>query len=433
MEKLALLGGRPLLKRPLAPYNSIGKEEKQAILRLMDEKNLSGYIGRWSERFFGGKYVKELEKKFCRYFGVKYAVAFNSATTALQAAVAALGIGPGDEVITTPYTMSATPSAILFNNAIPVFADIDENTFCINPKSIEKKVTNKTKAIMAVNLFGQSADYKAILRIAKKHNLKVIEDNAQSPGALIRGKYLGSIGSIGIFSLNSNKVIQCGEGGVLVTNNKKYAFRAQLMMNHGEAVINDLYKIDKTFEPILGNNYRMTELQAVVAIEQLKKLKFLNEKRIVLADYLTKKLRGFNWLLPPISHKKDRHVYFIYAMRFLADKIGISRTTFKKAMDDEGFWIGEGYQEPIYFFPIYQKKRIYKNSQFPFVSKEFNNNVSYKKGICPVAERMYEKELILTNICIPPHTKKAIDLFIKALYKVQDNIGELKKYEKNNA
>ncbi len=170
MEKLALLGGRPVLKKLLPQYNFIGKEEEKAALKTVKEKILSGFVGRAGDYFLGGKYVKELEARICKRFKVKYAVSFNSATTALQAAVGALGIGPGDEVITSPYTMTATASAILFNNALPVFADIGENNFCLNPESIKKNITNKTKAILAVNMLGGSADYNPILKIAKKHN-----------------------------------------------------------------------------------------------------------------------------------------------------------------------------------------------------------------------------------------------------------------------
>lgn len=431
MKKLALLGGKPLFKKKLPAYQAIGSEEKKAIAALMEEKILSGYVGRWGEKFFGGKYVKKLENDFSRYFKVKHAIAFNSATTALQAAVAALGIGPGDEVITTPYTMSATASAILFNNALPVFADIDENTFCIDPKSIEKKITKRTKAIMAVNLFGRAADYKAILKVARTHKLYLIEDNAQAAGATLGKKFTGSVGDIGVFSLNSNKVIHSGEGGVLVTDNEQYALRSRLMMNHGEAVVNDLYKQKRQFYPILGNNYRMTELQAVVAIEQLKKLKMLNQQRIVLANYLTKSIKRFNWLLPPVLEKNNRHVYFTYPMRFSPERIGIKRSTFVNAMRKEGFPLVEGYQEPIYLFPIYQKKQIYQNSRFPFFSKEFKSKVNYQKGICPVAERMYEEELLLTNMCMRPQTKRVIDLFVAALTKIEQNKEALKNYEKN--
>lgn len=391
-------------------YNSIGNEEKRAVAKVMREKVLSGFVGRAGEHFLGGKYVKKLEQDFCDYFKVKHAVSFNSASTALQAAIGALGIGPGDEVITSPYTMSATSSAILFNNALPVFADIDENSFCLDPKSIEKNITKRTKAILVVNLFGGSADYEPILEIARKNKLKTIEDNAQAPGAVYKGKFTGTIGDIGVFSFNVHKVIQSGEGGVLVTDNKKYAFRAQLIRNHGEIVADDL----GIQEPILGNNYRLTEIQAAIAIEQLKKLDKLNKQRIVLADYLTKKLLQFDWLVPCKVFESSKHVYYVYAFRFLSDKIGIKRETFVKAMEAEGFPLGQGYQKPLYLMPIYQNRKIYPNSKFPFSL----SNVNYNKGICPNAERMYEKELLTTSIFNPPKTKKEIDLFVNAIKKL---------------
>lgn len=430
MSKLAFFGGKPILKKTLPPYNPIGKEEAETVAKVMKEKILSDFVGRAGKYFLGGKYVRELEKCFCRYFKVKHAVSFNSATTALQAAVRALGIGPGDEVITTPYSMSATASAILFNNALPVFADIQEDSFCLNSLSIEKNINNRTKAILSVNLFGGSADYKPILKLAKKYDLKIIEDNAQAPGATYKGRFTGTIGDIGVFSFNVHKVIQAGEGGVLITNNKNYAFRARLIRNHGEVVIDDLYQDKKIYEPILGSNYRPTEIQAAIAIEQFKKLNQLNKKRIKLADYLTKELKQFNWLIPAKTLKQSRHVYYLYPFRFLQKRIGIKRTTFAKAMKAEGFSLPEGYQKPLYLMPIYQKKEIYPSSRFPFISKEYPHKISYKKGICPIVERMYEKELLFTAICQPPQTAKDIDLFIKTIKKIEKNIDALKAYEK---
>lgn len=430
MEKLALLGGNPILKKSLPAYNSIGKEEAMAVGKVMKGKILSDFVGRAGQYFLGGKYVKELEKQFCRYFNVKYAVSFNSASTALQVAVGAIGIGPGDEVITTPYTMSATASAVLLNNAVPVFVDIKENNFCIDYEKIEKLINKNTKAILVVNLFGGPADYDSILKIAKKYNLKIIEDNAQSAGAIYKGKFAGTIGDIGVFSFNVHKVIQSGEGGVLVTNDKKLAFRAQLARNHGEAVINDLCKNENISEYILGSNYRMTEIQATIAIEQVKKLKKFNRQRIELANYLTKKLKKFQWLVGLENENNITHVYYVYPIRFVEKNIGIKRSTFVKAMKAEGFDFNEGYQEPLYLFPIYQKKQIYSRSHFPFISEEYPHDLNYNKGICPISERMYEKELLCTNICQPPKTKKSIDLFIKAMEKIEDNIEKLKEYEK---
>ncbi|MEK7658935.1 MAG: DegT/DnrJ/EryC1/StrS family aminotransferase [Patescibacteria group bacterium] len=434
MEKLALFGGKPISKKIWLPYNSIGREEQLAAQKVMKEKNLSGFVGRAGKYFLGGKYVKELELRFCKYFRIKYAVSFNSASTALQAAVGALGIGPGDEVITSPYTMCATASAILYNNALPVFADIEEKSYCLDIKSVEKNITKKTKAILVVNILGSSADYDPILKIAKKHNLKIIEDNSQSPGATYKGKFAGTIGDIGIFSFNVHKVIQCGEGGMLVTNNKDYAFKAQLIRNHGEAVINDLSKKNKFFfEPVLGNNLRMTEIQAAIAIEQVKKLDRLNKPRIILADYLSKQLLQFDWLIPPSVFKNSKHVYYGYGFRFLEEKIGITGLTFMKAMQAEGFDMVLACEDPVHLMPIYQKQQMYPNSKFPFISNEYPHNISYKKGICPVAERMSEGELLESAICQPPQTKKDIDLFIKAIKKIGQNIEELREYENKKA
>lgn len=431
MEKLAILGGKPVLNRKIAIYNSLGKEEEKAVLKVIKGRILSDFLGRAGKYFLGGRYVKELEKRFCDYFGIKYAVSFNSASTALQAAVGALGIGPGDQVITSPFTMSATASAILFNNALPVFCDINENDFCIDADKIEKLINKNTKAILVVNLFGGTADYDKILKISKKYNLKIIEDNAQSAGATYGGKFAGAIGDIGIFSFNVHKVIQSGEGGMLVANNKKYAFRAQLIRNHGEAVLNDL-KTKNIYEPMLGNNFRMTELQAAIAIEQLKKLKKLNKQRIILAQYLASKLRKFPWLACPQTDKKNIHIYYTFPIRFLSEKAGIKRKTFALAMESEGFTLGQGYQEPIYLFPAYQKKEIYPNSKFPFISKEYPQELNYSKGICPVTELMYEKELLCTNICQSPQNKKDMDLFVKAVEKIEGNIDRLKKYEQKH-
>lgn len=428
VKKLAFFGGKPILSKKPKKYNSLGKEEEKAALKVMKSRVISDFLGRSGKYFLGGKHVRELEKKFCQYFNVKYAVSFNSASAALQAAVGALGIGPGDEVITSPFTMSATASAILFNNAVPVFCDISEKDFCIDPNKIEKLVNKNTKAILTVNLFGGTADYGKILKIAGKHNLKIIEDNAQSAGATFNNKFLATVGDIGVFSFNVHKVIQAGEGGMLVTNNKKYAFRSQLIRNHGEAVVNDL-KDKNIYETVLGNNFRITELQAAIIIEQLKKLKKLNNKNIKLANYLTKKLKKFAWLVAPLQKRGNVHIYHVYPLRIISKKIGIKRATFAKAMKSEGFELGQGYQEPLYMFPIYQRKEIYPNSQFPFVSKEYPHQVIYKKGICKVAERMYEKELLCTKIYQWAENKKDIDLFIKAVEKIEGNIDRLKKYE----
>jgi len=428
-EKLALLGGKPILEKPFPLYNSLGAEEKQAVNKVMDKRIISDFIGRAGDKFLGGEYVKKFEREMSTKFKVKYAVSFNSASTALQAAVAALGIGPGDEVITSPFTMSATASAILLNNAIPIFADIDPENYCLDAESIEKKITKKTKAILTVNIFGGSSDFSKILSLVKKYNLKIIEDNAQSMGAKYGEKYLGTIGDIGVFSFNVHKHLQCGEGGVLITNNKNLAFRAQLIRNHGEVIIDDLSG-GGIQESIVGSNYRLSELHAAVAIEQLKKINKLNNPRVSLAKYLTSELEKFFWLAPCRILENSTHVFYIYPIKFFTKKIGVKRETFVKAMAAEGFVLGRGYMKPLYLMPIYQKREIYPGKNFPFVSREFKTDAEYHKGDCPVTERMFERELLITSICNSQRTKGDIDLFIKAIRKIEENIEELKKYEK---
>lgn len=427
-KKLALLGGRKIRHDDYVEVAIIGSEERKRIGQVLKSGILSGFIARAGDCFLGGKQVKELEGLIRKYFGVKFVVSVNSATAGLHVALGACGIGPGDEAIVPPYTMSASATAIIMQNAVPVFADIDEDTFCISPDSIEKKITPRTKAIVVVHLFGYPADMSRIMKIAKKHDLFVIEDSAQAPGAVYKGRLTGTIGDIGVFSLNQHKTITSGEGGFAVTNNKKLALRMQLMRNHGEVIVDSMGV--KDIDNIVGFNYRMTELEAAVAVGQFRRLDSLNEHRIKLAEYLTRELSKFEWLKPPKTEKSNKHVYFSYAARFDSAKIGVSRDLFVKALNAEGIPFGTGYVRPIYMEPIYKKKIGYGKEGCPFKCGFYKGSVEYRKGDCPVCERVYEKELILTSVCRHPHTKKDIDDVIAAFKKIQSNLEELKAVEK---
>ena len=416
----AILGASPIRSAPFPPYHSIGKEEVRAALRVLKSGELSGFIGRAGERFCGGRAVKEFEKVFERRFQVRHAVSFNSATTALQAALAAAGVGPGDEVITTPYTMCATATSILINNAVPVFADIDEHTLCIDPADVERKITKKTKSILAVHLFGRAADMSALKRLARKYRLILIEDNAQSIGAKYKGKYLGTVGDVGVFSFNANKTLQCGEGGMLATNNGHFAFRAELVRNHGEAVIDDMIR-DRIggFEAILGNNFRLTEIQAAIATEQLKKIKKLTCPRVSHANKITRALADIHWLtLPPVADSMDDCVFFMYPLRFHEEKVGFSRKVFAEAMAAEGYPVSEGYVKPLYLLPLYQQRRVFPRSGYPFELNGSSSRHRYEKGLCPIAECMYERELVLTDIVNSNRSSSDIDGFIQAVVKI---------------
>ena len=239
--ELAINGGHPLRLKPWLDNLTTSEEEKNAVLRVMDSGYLSLFEGSHTPdppfSFKGGPEVQSLEYEWSDYHDIKHSISVNSATSGLYASIGALEIGYGDEVIVSPYTMTACAVAPMIYGAIPVFADVELESGSLDPISILERITPRTKAILVVHQFGIPADMDAIMKIAKKHGLKVIEDCAQAHGAKYKGQYVGTIGDIGGFSLNVNKSIQTGDGGVCVSNNDDLAYRLQLISNHGEAVV----------------------------------------------------------------------------------------------------------------------------------------------------------------------------------------------------
>jgi dTDP-4-amino-4,6-dideoxygalactose transaminase len=424
--KLAINGGKKVRNRNFPPYITIGKEEKKAVLRVLKSGVLSKFLGVWHKNFYGGPEVQALEKEWAKYFKVKYAIAVNSCTSGLYCAVGACGVGPGDEVIVSPYTMSASATSALIFNAIPVFADIEEDYFCLDPVSIEKRITPRTKAIVVVDIFGQPYDVKRINAIAKKHHLYVIEDCAQAPGAKYKDTYAGTLGDIGIYSLNYHKHIHTGEGGVVVTNNSKLAERVRLIRNHAEAVVGK--KGVRDLVNMIGFNFRMTEIEAAIGRCQLKKLKNSIVKYRKNADYLARKLTKIPGITAPLVRKDSSHVYYVQAYKFDERKMDVSRDKFinavraelqpSKLREDEGVTIGCGYVKPLYLEPMYQKKIAYGNKGCPFKCPWYKGKLSYDKGTCPVAEQMYEKELFSVDLVNAAMEKKDLDDVIKAFEKV---------------
>jgi dTDP-4-amino-4,6-dideoxygalactose transaminase len=431
--KLSIHGGEPVRKTPFPAHNTIGAEEKKAVGRVLDSGVLSKYLGCWHDDFYGGPEVRALENEWADFFGVKHAIAVNSCTSGLYSAVGAIGIEPGDEIIVPPYTMSATAMAPLIYNAIPVFADIEEDCFCLDPKSVEERITERTKAIIVVDLFGQPYDADAINRIAKEHGLYVIEDTAQAPGAVYKGRFAGTLGDIGIYSLNYHKHIHCGEGGIIVTNNDGLAEKVRLIRNHAEAVVENKGVADLT--NMIGFNFRMTELEAAVARCQLKKLPQLLEKRLENCRYLEDRLSQIPAIVPPCVREDTIHVYYAHACKFREDIAGVSRDTFIDAVsaelqpfenrESEGVTLGYGYVKPIYLLPLFQKKIAYGANGFPFTEPNYRGNTNYSKGSCPVTEKMHEKELILHDFMLPSMTTNDMDDVARAFEKVWKNRKEL--------
>ncbi len=424
-DTLALLGGKPINDKPFQFNNAIGEEERHAVLAVLDRGELSGFIASPGEPFWGGEAVRGLQRMFCEHYGVKHAVAVNSATSGLLCALSATGIGPGDEVITSPYTMSATSTVVLMLGAVPVFADIEAETFGVDPASVEANITPHTKAIIAVNIFGHSARLTELRAIADRHGLFLIEDNAQAPDALHQGKLTGTIGDIGVFSFNRHKVMQCGEGGVVITNNDKLFEKAALMRNHGEAVLEG-FGIDDLVNAI-GLNLRMTELEAAVAIEQFKKLPRLNAEREALARRLDEGLAGIDGIAAPHVGEGNRHVYYMYAMKYDALRTGLPRDLFVKAMLAEGLFIRGGYLKPTYLYPTYQKRIAIGDKGFPFTANPRNKNLSYAEGLCPVCERLESRELMITAVMQPPQTLEDMDRYAAGIRKVLANRDALLK------
>jgi perosamine synthetase len=423
MAKLALCGGSKVREKAFPPHPIIGEEEKKAVMEVLEGGKLSTFIAQPGEHFLGGEKIRQFEREFASYSGVKYAVALNSATAALHAAVAACGVKAGEEVIVPPYTFTSTATCVLMHNAIPVFVDIKPDIFCLDFTKIERAITPRTRAIIPVHLFGHPADMDEIAAIARKHDLKIIEDCAQAPGAIYKGRPVGAIGDCGIFSFTETKNIMTGEGGMLITDDEQIAEIARMVRNHGEVVLESqehrTYRSD-----ILGWNYRMTEMEAALGIAQLRKLDRLNSVRIELANYLSQKLAEMDGLTPPVVYPYAKHVYYAYPVKYHEDKTGIPRGLFVRALVAEGIPFGAGYVRPLYLNPIYHENK-------PFIYEHFGRGISYEKGICPVTEQLYEKELMLTPVCRPPANRKDMDDIVKAVEKILENKAELRAFQRD--
>lgn len=427
----ALIGGAPVNPTPLTPYNTIGEAEKAAVMEVLDSGVLSGFAAQPNADHLGGDVVTGLEAAFCDQFGSKYAIALNSATSCLHAAVAAMGVGPGDEIIVPPYTMAASATTVLFTGALPVFADIDDEIFCLDPASVEDRLTPRTKGIMAVNLYGHPAPLKELRAIADRHGLFLIEDNAQSPLATLDGRYAGTIGDCGIFSLNRHKTLQCGEGGVVITDDKTIAERIRLVRNHGEVLVKDLGV--ENIVNMVGLNYRMTNMEAAVARVQLSRIEELTEPRVRLAGDLREALSAIDGITTPVVRDGCTHVYYFFTMKYDAEVTGLPRDLFAEAVRAEGYHMAAGYVKPIYLEPLYQKQICFGAEGFPFSAQPDNARVSYERGICPVVERLQDRELIWTNITYPPLTGDDMRGFAEACDKVIRNRDALLERQRDNA
>jgi len=376
---------------------NLSNEEKEAVIKVIESQMLT---------LLHGTYVKKFEEDFAKYIGVKHAIGVNTGTAALHIALAALNIGPGDEVIVPPFTFIATASSVLHNNAIPIFADIDPKSYTLDPKSVQEKITNKTKAIIPVHLAGISADMNRLTAIAEKQNIHIIEDAAQSIGTLCNGKQVGSIGALGCFSFYPSKNITTGEGGMITTDNDKLAEECRLIRHHGEP---SWYVYNR-----LGYNYRMTEIQGAIGGIQLKKLPEFIKIRNKNAEFLNNAVDEINGINPPFIPEYCEPAYNYWIGRINPKEIGLSKEQFLERFPKSKVL----YPKPLYKTKLFQEK------------------IAYPKG-CPWSCPFYGKEIDYSNITLPNVeliTKEifALDIHPKITQQeLEDYIIIMRKLAKN--
>lgn len=424
-DTLAINGGSPAIDRELDAFKSMGRDEEEAAVNVVRSGVLSAYIGAPGPGFMGGENVKAFEKKAAEYFGVKHALGVNSWTSGLIAEVGAIGVEPGDEIITTPWTMSATAMAILHWNAIPVFADIDRETFNIDPESVRSLITPRTKAIIAVDIFGMTADVAELRKIADEHGLKLLGDTAQAPGAKREGDFTGTGYDIGGFSLNYHKHIHCGEGGILVTDDDEMAERLALIRNHAESVIKPENR--DQLANMIGYNFRMGEIEAAIASVQLDKLEERVADRQRVADELNAGLGDLKGLSTPKVKDGATHVYYVYGMVLDTEALGVQRKAIFDALKAEGVpGLMPGYQT-IHRLPIFTEQCAYGTGSFPWSLREDEGrNFAYGTGTCPVAEELHDASFLGINLCMFQFPSEDVAAVVGAFRKVWDNLDALK-------
>lgn len=402
-KKLAIDGGPKSITKTF-PWPVYDEKEVSMVAEIIRN-------GKWGNPDCGDE-VEKFEKEFAAYCGSKYAVSCVNGSVSLRLALIACGVKPGDEVIVPPYTFIATASVVIECNCVPVFVDIDPETYNIDPKEIEAAITDRTKVIIPVHFGGLGCDMDAITDIAKRYNLRVIEDAAHGHGAEYKGKKLGSIGDAGSFSFQSSKNLTAGEGGMVITNDDYLYALMRSLRNVGRIEGGQWYD---HYNP--GCNYRITQMQAVLLSQQLKRLGEQTIKRNENGLYLNEALKKVEGITP-LARGEDitMHCYHIYIFKYDASKFGnLSKDKFTEILAAEGVPCFKGYPHPLYKQPLFQNKN--------FMCYAIPETVDYSQVNCPVAEQACSTDAVWILQHAMLGEKEDMEDFVAAILKIQGMMG----------
>ncbi len=414
-------GDRTVRQESKIRWPVITAEDKKAVMDVLDSGTL---WGPYAEN------CKALELEFAAYVGSKYCIAFNSGTAALHAAVRAAGVGPGAEVITSAYSFLASAVAVLHSNGIPIFVDIDPTTHNIDPAKIEEKITARTKAIVPVHIEGIPAELDEIMRIAEKHDLVVIEDAAEAHGTRYKGKNIGTVGDMAIFSLNTTKNLPGGEGGLMVTDNAEYRGRANMVRMFGEYMAEGEGRSYVAYT--LGWNYRTQEMPAAFARSQLHRLDENNENSRKNGEYLSRELAKIKGLEPPYIPEHSVSNFYKYRLRLKPQALGLDTTpeAFRNklliALREEGVDVAIWQTTPLASNPLFQIKDGY-GLGCPWSCPFYKGEVVYRAEDYPVTTELLRNSIILGSEEYPlfPQPMELMEQYVEAFRKVFDHIEEV--------
>lgn len=413
MANLAIQGGTPVRTAPFSSWPEFDQKERDALMRVLESGNWGGFPSPNRE-------ANAFAEKFASYHDAKYGICACNGTVTLEIALRAAGIQAGDEVIVPPLTWIATAAAPVYLNAVPVFADVDPHTYCLDPDRMEEAITERTRAVIPVHLGCSFADMDRIMKIADKHNLIVIEDCAHMHGGKWKGQGAGSIGHLGSFSFQSSKLLTAGEGGLILTNDKELEEKCQSLVNCGRKETGyNSYEGD-----LFGFNYRITEFQAALLSLQLDRLGEQHQRREANINYFSERLQAIGGLVPV---KRDPRITtfacYEYILRYRSESFqGASLDRFAQALEAEGIPC-----DPYFYTPIYQRALFpLRSSEYPVCRERYGEALHPESVDCPVSEKAAYEEALWFHHSLFLGSRNDMDDMLLAIEKIKTNVHELK-------